>query len=76
MNFDCPKCNHKAKRKTKWTVKNRSFRANFLCENCGHEFMGRIVYKLRYEGLKINKRAIPIPQSKENTEETTTANID
>lgn len=68
MNFDCPKCNHKAKRKTKWTVKNRSFRANFLCENCGHEFMGRIVYKLRYEGLKVNKRAIPIPPPKEKEE--------
>ncbi len=62
MFFICPQCNKMVKRKTKWVVKNRSFRANFLCPHCGNEFMGRISYKLRYEGLTESKKLIPVVQ--------------
>ena len=69
MFFTCPECNKKARRKSKWIVKNRSFRAKFHCSNCKKDFVGRIIYKLRYEGISVNKNIIP---TKDNTEETAT----
>ena len=69
MVFDCPDCNKKVKRKSKWIVKNRCFRAKFHCNHCNKEFMGRITYKLRYEGISVLKKITPIIEEKENKEE-------
>lgn len=56
MYFLCEKCGRKARRKTKWKVKNRSFRAEFRCLKCKNEFEGRISFKQTYDGIKIDKR--------------------
>lgn len=69
MCFDCPDCNTLATRKSKWTVKNRSFRAKFHCKNCKKDFAGRIIYKLRYEGVSVNKKILPPKQEKTEKEE-------
>lgn len=68
MGFDCPNCKTPAKRSTKWKIKNRSFRAKFLCNNCGSEFTGRVIYKLRYEGVTVHKKIIPVKPKEENEE--------
>lgn len=56
MYFRCDKCNARAKQKTKWKVKNRCFAADFKCPDCKREFIGRISYKLRYDGVTMRKK--------------------
>ena len=61
LRFDCPKCRGKAIRKTDWTARNRSFHAEFQCGNCGNSFAGRLILKLKYEGLNVNRKTFPLP---------------
>ncbi len=54
----CDKCGKKARRKTKWIMKNRSFRAQFKCNKCKREFEGRLTFRLKYEGMTVDKRIV------------------
>ena len=66
--FTCPECHTAVKQVSDWVVKNRSFRAKFVCEKCNKEFIARVICKLRYEGVTVNKKlTIPRPtETKEN----------
>lgn len=66
--FTCPECHTAVKQVSDWVVKNRSFRAKFVCEKCNKEFIARVICKLRYEGVTVNKKlTIPRPpEAKEN----------
>lgn len=71
MYFDCPDCGKRATKKSGWSIKNRQFRANFHCKECSKDFSGRITYRLKYEGVTITKKAVPIvkeEQQEENAE--------
>lgn len=59
----CDKCGKKARRKTKWIIKNKSFRAQFRCNKCKRDFEGRLTFRLKYEGLSINRKIVDIPKS-------------
>ena len=59
----CEKCQKKARRKSKWTVKNKSFRAQFRCSKCKRGFEGRITFRLKYEGVSISRRNVEITKS-------------
>lgn len=59
--FSCPKCGGESRRTSGWILKNRGFRAEFLCKNCGYPFAGRLTMKLKYEGLSVNKKTYPVP---------------
>lgn len=61
LRFVCPKCGEKAARSTKWSQRNKSFRAEFRCPACGHSFAGRLTIKQKYEGLSVNKKTTPLP---------------
>ena len=61
MFFVCDQCGRKARRKTKWKLKNKSFRARFRCFWCRREFEGRITFKRTYSGVNIDKRIVEIP---------------
>ncbi|MBR2715665.1 MAG: exonuclease domain-containing protein [Ruminococcus sp.] len=54
----CDKCGKKARKKSKWVVKNRSFRAQFKCNKCRREFEGRITFRLKYEGVTVDRRVV------------------
>lgn len=54
----CDKCGKKARRKTKWISKNRSFRAQFKCNKCKRDFEGRLTFRLKYEGLIVDRRVV------------------
>ncbi len=54
----CDKCGKKARRKTKWISKNRSFRAFFRCNKCKRDFEGRLTFRLKYEGVTVDRRNV------------------
>ena len=54
----CDICGKKARKKSKWVCKNRSFRAQFRCSKCKRDFEGRLTFRLKYEGLTIDRRVV------------------
>lgn len=70
MFFLCDKCGHKARRRSKWRIKNKTFRAKFRCFRCKREFEGRITFKKCFDCVKVIKRIaeIPDPAKKANQE--------
>lgn len=59
--FNCDCCGHKAWRRGKWKLKNKSFRANFRCMRCKRDFEGRITFKKTYDGVRVIRRAVELP---------------
>lgn len=57
--FDCPECNVRCVRKSKWSKKNNSLIAYFVCPECKENFKGRVQAKVKYEGVVISKRITP-----------------
>lgn len=64
MFFLCENCGKKAKRKSRWNLKNRSFRARFRCSRCKSEFEGRITFRATYDGVRVVKRTAPAEDKK------------
>ncbi|WP_099205971.1 peptidoglycan editing factor PgeF [Scatolibacter rhodanostii] len=61
LKFVCPKCGSASHKTSEWILKNKSFRAEFLCPTCGYVFAGRLIVKQKYEGISVNKKSFPIP---------------
>lgn len=57
MYFNCT-CGYCAKRKKKWKYSCKAFTAPFQCKRCGNKFVGRIQFKLKYDGVHIIKKII------------------
>lgn len=57
----CDKCMKKARKKSKWTVKNKSFRAQFKCTKCKRDFEGRVTFRLKYDGVSVSRRVVDPP---------------
>ena len=66
--FRCESCGKMARRLEPWTLRNKSFRAPFECRSCHHRFVGRVQFKLKYEGLVVKKGIYPW-QEKEKKKE-------
>lgn len=62
LKFTCEKCGGEAKRRSKWTVKNKSLRSTFKCVDCGYEFCGQLRVKQKYEGIIVSRKSIPLPK--------------
>jgi len=56
--FDCPNCNVRCVRKSKWSKKNNAMHAYFVCPECKESFKGRLQAKVKYEGVVISKKMI------------------
>lgn len=56
--FDCPDCNVRCVRKSKWSKVNNTLNAFFVCPECKQSFKGRVQAKVKYEGVVITKRII------------------
>lgn len=66
MYFNCENCGRRALRRSKWRLKNKSFRAYFRCIRCRKDFEGRIVFKRCYDHVEVIKKAVDIdPSAKE-----------
>lgn len=59
MGFLCPQCQKKARRVSKWTVKNKQFSARFHCRACQRFYAGKVQFKLRYDGVQVKKSIRP-----------------
>lgn len=69
MDFDCEFCGGRAHRASDWQLKNKSYRALFVCHKCRHKFYGRVQFKLKYEGMSVKKAVLPFHAEKEKEEE-------
>lgn len=58
LHFDCPECNVRCVRKSKWSKANNSLIAFFVCPECKESYKGRVQAKLKYEGVTITKRLV------------------
>lgn len=58
MYMNCLYCGVRAEQKSKWVLKNRKFCASFYCPKCKKEFIGRIQFKQKYDGVVISKKAV------------------
>ena len=68
LSFCCDLCGRKARRVGRWQLRNKSFRAEFLCRHCGHRFCGRVQFKLKYEGMSVRKAILPSRREKKEKE--------
>ena len=66
--FRCEHCGKVARRLEPWSLRNKSFRAPFECRSCHHRFMGRVQFKLKYEGMVVKKGIYPYQEKKPNEE--------
>lgn len=69
MYFNCDTCGRRALRRSKWKLKNKSFRANFRCLRCHKDFEGRITFKKCYDHVAVTKKTadLPIKTKQQNT---------
>ncbi len=70
MQFSCDVCGRRAHRTSEWQLKNKSYRANFVCHHCHREFCGRVQFKLKYEGMVVKKVVLPPDTGKDKKEDT------
>ncbi len=72
MYMDCDICGKRALRRSKWRLKNKSFRAHFRCRKCKRDFEGRITFKKCYDHVEIIKKAaeLPLKEDKRATKRT------
>lgn len=65
----CDRCGHKARRRGKWKVKNKSFRAQFRCLRCKYDFEGRIIFKKTFDGVKVIRSNAELPPKEKKQSE-------
>ena len=69
LRFRCDKCGKPARRMKKWRMHNKNFSSEFCCKHCGRKFIGRVSFKKRYDGVKVNKRTLDIVPKKKKEEQ-------
>lgn len=74
--FNCPECGQNMKRKGSWRFRSRAFCAEFSCRRCEKKYMGRVQYKLKYEGVEVKKKLNEIlPKTEEPVVEAETVTV-
>ena len=56
LEFNCPKCNKKAKRLKPFKYRNRWFVADFQCSECKFKFNGRVAFKKTFDDLQVKHK--------------------
>lgn len=68
LRFRCESCGKAARRTKKWRLRNKNFVADFYCRNCQKAFTGKISFKQRFDGVKVNKRVVEKTEDKTDGE--------
>lgn len=58
MYLNCGICGARADRLTSWESKNRAFYAAFACPHCGCGFKGKIMFRLKADGMTVVKKIL------------------
>lgn len=66
--FICDKCGSPMRTEKDWTVRNRGFIAVLFCDKCNRKMMGKVRFKINYNGMSIKKRLVPCEENGENNE--------
>jgi len=56
FSFDCPKCECKVNRISKWKYRNRWFSSPCKCPQCGGKFIARVYPKMTFDGVVYKRR--------------------
>lgn len=64
FNFNCPACDCKLNRISKWKYRNRWFSAPCICPQCSEKYISRVLAKMTFEG-PVYKRRISQLKKKE-----------
>lgn len=67
MFFECSDCGNPAKRHTSWRLHNKAFSADFLCENCGKKYFGKISFKKKYDCVVVRKKLVEKKQKEDKS---------
>lgn len=67
--FNCGECGRRALRRTKWKLKNKSFRANFRCLRCRRDFEGRIVFRQCYDHVEVIRKECEIEKKEKSKQD-------
>ncbi len=59
MVFDCLQCGKRLEQTADWWLHTKCFVSRFTCSACNEKYIGRIQFKLRYEGMKVTKKIRP-----------------
>ena len=65
LKFFCGQCGKQAQRVKRWKLHNKNFNADFYCKNCDTRFTGRVSFKKRFDGVKVNRKIILKAEKKE-----------
>ena len=65
LKFFCEQCGNQARRVKRWKLRNKNFNADFYCNTCDEKYTGRVSFKKRFDGIKVNKRIVPKTEKKE-----------
>lgn len=68
LKFKCGKCKRRAKQMSPWRLRNKSFQADFYCRSCDYKFVGRVQYKLKYEGVVVKQTSRPYKPNDNNND--------
>lgn len=68
FNMFCGTCGSQLKPLTEWTVRSKGFSTELLCEHCNQKMMGKVKFKINYNGMSIKKKLVPIVEEEDNAE--------
>lgn len=68
FNFECPKCECKINRISKWKYRNRWFSAPCKCPQCGGKFIGRVMAKMTFDGVVYKRRITELKKREQKDE--------
>lgn len=68
FNFECPKCECKINRISKWKYRNRWFSAPCKCPQCGGKFISRVYPKMTFDGVVYKRRITELKKKEPQNE--------
>ncbi len=59
MYINCDECNVRCERLEELKVRNKGFYSSYKCPSCGRLLIGKIQFKLNYDGVSVSKKVMP-----------------
>lgn len=66
FSITCDKCGSRTRALSDWILKNKGFTTVLYCDKCRQKMMGKVKFKINYDGMSIKKKLIPYIESDDN----------